>query len=534
MAWANGYEARGVFTFNVHPASNLTAFPNLILGTYPQLADVAHGGYVSNVVTLLGQIVPADLIFTSDAAGTALLNWEIESWNNTTGAIVAWVNSDRLAASDTLVYAWVGKSSVTTYQCTASATWDSNYKGVWHLPNGVSLSVLDSTTHNTVTNYGATATNGQVDGAARFVKASSQYMTSPNPAGGRDLTFSVWMNGPTSSDDEVMLDSRTNGGGGGNYSGVVIYRNSNNYGVWWVGGGVSQSNSVNINDGNWHHYVGTLKSAGSIQSLYIDGVQSASASTSYTTLNEPTLQIGRTSDIVPPPPYLDGALDEIRISNVARSADWIAHEYRQQAQATAWYTAAWGYQDVLSISSTAGTSVTASAAMAALLSMAATVGESITAAATQSATVAVGSTVGASATVVSSIAALVSASVSAGVSVTAQGVMSMLLSVAATVQASAVALAQLAAAVSVGAQAGIVAAAQAAMVSAIVAGAELGISASAAMVAQVTLAIPVASGVFLVMIFPPMPGYAASANVRLCFITTEDARLDMATATDAG
>ena len=132
--WPNGYAYRAVFTFNVHPASNLTAFPNLISGTYPQLADTAHGGYVTHTTTVNGQTVPADLILTSDAAGNTLLSWEIENWNNTTGAIVAWAQDDRLAASDTLIYAWVGNSSVTTYQCTASATWDTTFKAVWHFP----------------------------------------------------------------------------------------------------------------------------------------------------------------------------------------------------------------------------------------------------------------------------------------------------------------------------------------------------------------------------------------------------------------
>ena len=47
---ANGYTKGAIFTFNVHPASNLSAFPNLVIGingngTFPpfaQFADVAH------------------------------------------------------------------------------------------------------------------------------------------------------------------------------------------------------------------------------------------------------------------------------------------------------------------------------------------------------------------------------------------------------------------------------------------------------------------------------------------------------------
>src|SRR5271157_471130 len=133
--WPNGYAGRLLFTFNVHPNSTLTNFPNLISGTYSQFADTGHGGYVSHTVTLNGQTVPADLIFTGDAMGaTITLSWEIESWNNTTGAIVAWVQATRLAGSgssyDTLIYAFAGNSGVTTYQCTASATWSNGYGAV--------------------------------------------------------------------------------------------------------------------------------------------------------------------------------------------------------------------------------------------------------------------------------------------------------------------------------------------------------------------------------------------------------------------
>jgi len=144
-AWPNGYNFTATFTFNVHPASNLTAFPNLITGTYPQLADLAHGGQVRQTTTLNGQTVPADLIFSADLAGATLLSWDIPYWNNTTGAIEVWVKDDRLAASDTLIYAWVGNSAVTTYQCTASATWGD--AGRWHLSTvtGGAGSVIDST-----------------------------------------------------------------------------------------------------------------------------------------------------------------------------------------------------------------------------------------------------------------------------------------------------------------------------------------------------------------------------------------------------
>ena len=135
MGWPNGYAKSYSYAFT-GAASALADFPNLILETNADYADVAHGGQVTHTVVLNGQTVPADLIFTSDSAGSALLSWEIESWNNVTGAIVAWVKFSVTTGTDT-VYSWVGKSSVTTYQCTASATWNADYATVFHFPLAV-------------------------------------------------------------------------------------------------------------------------------------------------------------------------------------------------------------------------------------------------------------------------------------------------------------------------------------------------------------------------------------------------------------
>ena len=58
-----------------------------------------------------------------------------------------------------------------------SAVWDANYKGVWHLPNGTSLSLLDSTSNaNDLSNQGsATAAAGKINGAVAL-DGSSQFL----------------------------------------------------------------------------------------------------------------------------------------------------------------------------------------------------------------------------------------------------------------------------------------------------------------------------------------------------------------------
>lgn len=118
----------------------------------------------------------ADILFTA-SDGLTKLNYERGNYSSSTGQLVAWVQIPSLSAtSDTTIYMYYGNSSATDQQ-NASGTWNSNYLGVWHLPNGTTLSVSDSTGLNTATNDGATATTtGQIYGGAAF-NGSNEYIS---------------------------------------------------------------------------------------------------------------------------------------------------------------------------------------------------------------------------------------------------------------------------------------------------------------------------------------------------------------------
>jgi len=79
-------------------------------------------------------------------------------------------------SSDTVFYMFYGNSSVTTDQSNKTGVWDSSFKGVWHLPNGSTLSASDSTSNgNNGTNHGASAATGKIDGSASF-NGTSNYI----------------------------------------------------------------------------------------------------------------------------------------------------------------------------------------------------------------------------------------------------------------------------------------------------------------------------------------------------------------------
>ncbi|HEY1755666.1 MAG TPA: choice-of-anchor D domain-containing protein, partial [Bryobacteraceae bacterium] len=150
--WPNGYSYQATFTVTAGKVTgSQTNFPALISGTYPDFKSSANGGRVLNTCTqTVGNrtvTVPCDLIFTSDAAGTALLSWEIESYNPVTGALIAWVNVPSLS-SGTVLYGWYGNASVVSLQSSFASTWNSNYLGIWHFsedPSGAPPQMNDST-----------------------------------------------------------------------------------------------------------------------------------------------------------------------------------------------------------------------------------------------------------------------------------------------------------------------------------------------------------------------------------------------------
>jgi hypothetical protein len=121
------------------PNTDQVNFPFLFNTTDAMLTNTTIGGHVTNASGF-------DIIFTCDAAGTQKLDHEIESYNYSTGQFIAWVRIPALShTSNTVIYLLYGNSAITSSQENRTGVWDSNFKGVWHLPNGSTLALNDST-----------------------------------------------------------------------------------------------------------------------------------------------------------------------------------------------------------------------------------------------------------------------------------------------------------------------------------------------------------------------------------------------------
>ncbi len=169
--------------------SNFTALVSL---SDPALKTVANGGHVANANGY-------DIGFYADSGGTTKLKWEVEKYDGVTGNLIAWVKIPSVSSStDTVFYLMYGDSSINTNQSDPPNTWDLNFKAVWHLGNGSTLSLNDSTSNgSSLANVGATgATTGKISGGAGPFNGTSQCLktTSSINLGTNKVTLSAWVN----------------------------------------------------------------------------------------------------------------------------------------------------------------------------------------------------------------------------------------------------------------------------------------------------------------------------------------------------
>lgn len=316
-----------------------TSFPVLASTTATSLKTVANGGHVG---TTNGQ----DILFTlSD--GTTKLNHELEYYASTTGQLLAWVNmgtGNLSTSTDTTIYAYYGNAAASDQQ-NVTGTWDTNYKGVWHLPNGTTLGLNDSTSNSNTGSLTGTvpATTGQIDGASSWSNNVSNFISIPNSASTdlttSALTVSAWINLTNTGTYQVIFGKMD--GTGGNQRKWNLYVNGSGLFGWEIG---NSSNQFNIEQGavsygNWHYMVGYYDGTNMI--AYLDGVNVSSISHSGALPSRTSAAlIGKFINGIFP---LNGKVDEIRLSNIARSADWIKTEYNNQSNPGTFET--WGTEE---------------------------------------------------------------------------------------------------------------------------------------------------------------------------------------------
>jgi hypothetical protein len=277
-----------------------------------------------------------DIELFSDPGLTTRLPAERETYTDSSGVgtYIGWVNVPTVShTTNTVIYMAYGNSGISTdpnSDATYGAThvWDSNYKGVWHLNAASGGTENDSTSNgNNSTSNSSTATTGEIGGGAAFVGASSQYINIGSTAslnGLTTLTASGWVQ-VTPGNSGAISGSWS---GGGNYNWLLYFDGTKTHLVWSNNGNYNNGGNIaggtSLSGGTWYYI--TAKISGTTATIYVNGVQDATGG-SVALAGSGIQQIGATNGSN----YINGKIDESRISNSARSADWIKTEYNNQS-----------------------------------------------------------------------------------------------------------------------------------------------------------------------------------------------------------
>lgn len=239
-SFGNGYSYRRSITINeseVTGSGDFTDFPVLVSFFDSTLETVGNGGHVTDTQG-------DDIVFASDDQGASPLDFERERYNASTGEITAWVRVPTLDFNnDTVIYMFYGNSSVTSSQEDVAGTWDSNFKGVWHMDD---TSTTNSDSAGTANN--GTVTGGAVAGAAGKIADAYSFdgiddVSTVTDHADLDLTntgtIEAWMktdnvNGSESNFSSWVSRNAPNGAGADDQSGMdsVIVGETIHYGAY--------------------------------------------------------------------------------------------------------------------------------------------------------------------------------------------------------------------------------------------------------------------------------------------------------------
>ena len=326
----------------VASSSGLSNFPVLINITNPDIKHTTFGGKVASSsagVTGGG----GDFVFTS-SDGTTKLDHEIEKYASSSGELWAWVEVPTLSVSaDTTLYMYYGGPSSGATNQNPTGVWDSNFVGVWHMSEDPTRTcagtkeMCDSTSNNNdVDSNGSQVVGDQLSGK---IAGSLNFDGTNDYLEGADSDSLDVSNAVTVS---LWVYPREDGNG----NEIPIFRKqdaSDSCGAFtlflYTQWGLLSTDSCNwANRGNsstptlnkWQHVVATYDGTsiryyinGDIRDTKnLDGV--GAPNTSVFSIGGPTITGWLTSQ------YLNGILDEIKISNTARPAAWIKTEYTNQ------------------------------------------------------------------------------------------------------------------------------------------------------------------------------------------------------------
>ena len=332
--WDTRWSHRRKLSFdNSGQPENLVDFPVLV---------VLNSSRIDYGKTRAGGI---DLRFV-DANDQTLLSHEIESWNPS-GDSYVWVRVPQVDASSSTDFMWMYYGNPTAPNAeNIPLVWSPGFVMVHHLNETVTDGThVDSATNDGFANDASTilvqaqgTATGIIDGADSFVRPSNHRIDVPDSpaldmAAGDSFTVEAWVRTNFSASYQMAYSKESRGSPG---DGEIQLWTDSGTASFWLNDGAGNTarvgSAANVADDAWHYMVGRWNESTGFAEIFVDGVNvSIGGGQTPGTLGA----VGTVTPAVIGDEGDDsggggaggaawaGLLDEIRVSKVLRSDNWI-------------------------------------------------------------------------------------------------------------------------------------------------------------------------------------------------------------------
>ena len=287
----------------------------------------------------------ADVRFSSDQAGTTQLAHEIVKWDTENEEVEVWVKMPTLQYdADDTIYLW-GDNATATPQARdladygSEAVWSNGYQGVWHF-QGNGIDATSNENHLTIYNSpsfvdGKFGGGGGVDfensgGEDQYAAIAEGSHTGLYQSGAQTWTCWYKPESLVNWQHPMAFYEAATGINNRMYTGSVGNHSINLQGITDTGEGVNSA----LSTGTWTRLV--LQYDGSYLSAWADSTESSDASTGTVTDPSSDFAVGRQGE--DDGNYVDGVMDEVRISSIARTDGWIVTEYNNENSPSTFWT----------------------------------------------------------------------------------------------------------------------------------------------------------------------------------------------------
>ncbi|MDB5119448.1 MAG: hypothetical protein JWN56_666 [Sphingobacteriales bacterium] len=287
-----------------------------------------------------------DFAFTDGGTGTQLF-YDLESYDQINGKLLVWVKIPTFSkSSNNSLYFYFGSNSANTQDPTS--TWTIDYQAIYHFSErSTTATVLDATNKNkdaiqsntTIATDRFHEATGLTGGGYSFNGSNSTIISASTENTQTAFTLSAWVRTDVSNIDQKVVSNQKNYGYG--YKLSVKGTTATTMKVETeIRASTPASyatpglfyNAGLVGGAQWHYIQGVFNGASSFTN-YVDGIAQGTGTGSAPGLPAVSnISIGVDNRSAPdlPEHYFKGMMDEIRISNVAKSADWIKAEFANQ------------------------------------------------------------------------------------------------------------------------------------------------------------------------------------------------------------